>query len=238
RETTPFYPRSPYAVAKIYAYWATVNYREAYGIHATNGILFNHESPLRGETFVTRKITRSVARIVHGLDQQIFIGNLNAKRDWGHAKEYVEAMWRIVQAETPEDYVLATGRTTSVRDFLKLSFGNVGIDLAFEGVDEKEVGFCKKSGKELVKIDPYYFRPTEVDLLLGDASKAKDQLGWEAKISVEDLCKEMVAADLYRVERELSAKGNRAPTAEEHVQNGTLSTLYKSLNSFQETQIY
>ncbi len=234
KETTPFYPRSPYAVAKLYAYWATVNYREAYGIHATNGILFNHESPLRGETFVTRKVTRAVARIAHGLDQKIFVGNLDAKRDWGHAKEYVEGMWRIVQAENPDDFVLATGVTTSVRDFIRLSFSHVGTQLDFEGEGVNEVGRCSKTGKELVKIDPYYFRPTEVDLLLGDASKAKKVLGWEAKITVEQLCKEMIAADLYRVERELTATGNREPTAEELIQKDILPSLHKSLLNFEE----
>lgn len=196
RETTPFYPRSPYAVAKLYAYWITVNYREAYGMHATNGILFNHESPLRGETFVTRKITRAVAAIETGSQSTLYLGNLDAKRDWGHARDYVEGMWRIVQHETAEDWVLATGTTTSVRRFVELAFAEVGKALAWsgEGVDEK--GHCAQSGKLLVAIDPRYFRPTEVDLLLGDPSKAKQKLGWEHSSTMEDLVREMVAADL------------------------------------------
>ena len=196
RETTPFYPRSPYAAAKLYAYWITVNYREAYGMHASNGILFNHESPLRGETFVTRKITRAVAAIETGTQSTLYLGNLDAKRDWGHARDYVEGMWRIVQHETAEDWVLATGTTTSVRRFVELAFAEVGTSLVWsgEGVDEK--GHCARSGKLLVAIDPRYFRPTEVDLLLGDPSKAKQKLGWEHSSTMEDLVREMVAADL------------------------------------------
>lgn len=203
-EKTPFYPRSPYGAAKLYAYWITVNYREAYGIYASNGILFNHESPLRGETFVTRKITRAVARISLGLDQSLSVGNLNALRDWGHAKEYVEGMWRILQHKIPDDFVLATNRTVSVRDFIKMSFQHVGIDIAFEGKNAAEIGRCKKTKRVLVKVDPKYFRPTEVELLKGDATKAKNQLKWTPKISVEDLCREMVEADVYRARQELA----------------------------------
>jgi len=196
RETTPFYPRSPYAAAKLYAYWITVNYREAYGIHATNGILFNHESPLRGETFVTRKITRAVAAIECDTQSTLYLGNLDAKRDWGHARDYVEGMWRIVQHETPEDFVLATGTTTSVRRFVELAFAEVGRSLNWSGIGVDETGTCAKSGQTLVAIDPRYFRPTEVDLLLGDPSKAKQKLGWEHISTMEDLVREMVAADL------------------------------------------
>jgi GDPmannose 4,6-dehydratase len=208
-EKTPFYPRSPYAVAKLYAYWITVNYREAYGMFASNGILFNHESPLRGETFVTRKITRAAARIKFGLDTCLYLGNLDAKRDWGHAKEYVEGMWRMLQAQTPSDYVLASNRTTSVRDFVRMAFAQAGIHLEFRGKAEREEGFCTKTGKVVVKVDPAYYRPTEVDLLIGNAAKAKAELGWEAKISVEELCKEMVLADLYRTEHELKQQSNQ-----------------------------
>lgn len=196
RETTPFYPRSPYAVAKLYAYWITVNYREAYGLHASNGILFNHESPLRGETFVTRKITRAVAAIETGTQSTLYLGNLDAKRDWGHARDYVEGMWRIVQHETAEDWVLATGKTTSVRRFVELAFAHVGKALVWSGEGVDEQGHCAQTGKLLVAIDPRYFRPTEVDLLLGDASKAKQKLGWEHSSTMEDLVSEMMAADL------------------------------------------
>jgi GDPmannose 4,6-dehydratase len=196
RETTPFYPRSPYAAAKLYAYWITVNYREAYGMHATNGILFNHESPLRGETFVTRKITRAVAAIERGTQTTLYLGNLDARRDWGHARDYVEGMWRIVQHETPEDWVLATGTTTSVRRFVELAFAEVGRALEWQGAGVNEVGRCARTGAVLVAIDPRYFRPTEVDLLLGDPSKAKQKLGWEHVSTMEDLVREMVAADL------------------------------------------
>ncbi len=196
RETTPFYPRSPYAAAKLYAYWITVNYREAYGIHASNGILFNHESPLRGETFVTRKITRAVAAIETGRQQRLYLGNLDARRDWGHARDYVEGMWRIVQHETAEDWVLATGTTTSVRRFVELAFAEVGRHIDWQGEGVAETGTCRRTGDVLVAIDPRYFRPTEVDLLLGDPGKAKQKLGWEHRSTMEDLVREMVAADL------------------------------------------
>lgn len=204
-EKTPFYPRSPYAVAKIYAYWITVNYREAYGMFACNGILFNHESPLRGETFVTRKITRAVAKIGLGLQEKVYLGNLNAKRDWGHAKDYVELMWKILQYDMPEDWVIATGVTTSVRDFVRLSFKEIGVEIEFRGTNEKEVGIVVSSsninypveiGQEIVSVDPRYFRPTEVELLIGDATKARTKLDWEPKYTVETLCAEMVRADL------------------------------------------
>jgi len=202
RETTPFYPRSPYAAAKLYAYWITVNYREAYGIHASNGILFNHESPLRGETFVTRKITRAVAAIELGRQQKLYLGNLDAKRDWGHARDYVEGMWRIVQHETAEDWVLATGTTTSVRTFVELAFAEIGRSIAWSGTGVDEVGRCAASGEVLVAIDPRYFRPTEVDLLLGDPAKAKAKLGWEHTSTMEDLVREMVAADRVEAARD------------------------------------
>ncbi|MET3438004.1 GDP-mannose 4,6-dehydratase [Sphingomonas sp. 1185] len=196
RETTPFYPRSPYAVAKLYAYWITVNYREAYGIHASNGILFNHESPLRGETFVTRKITRAAAAISLGRQQMLYLGNLDAQRDWGHAREYVEGMWRIVQADTPDDFVLATGETTPVRTFVEWAFEDAGIGLRWEGEGVDEKGYCRDTGRLLVAIDPRYFRPTEVELLIGDATKARETLGWTHKTSPRDLAREMVQADL------------------------------------------
>jgi GDPmannose 4,6-dehydratase len=204
-ESTPFYPRSPYAVAKLYAYWITINYREAYGMYACNGILFNHESPLRGETFVTRKITRAVSAIVKGKQEKLYLGNLDAKRDWGHAKDYVDAMWRILQQDKPEDYVIATGVTTTVRDFVKLAFSEVGIELSFtgEGVDEKgAILSCSNPAYQLpigtivVAVDPEYFRPTEVDLLIGDASKANTKLGWKPKYDLAGLVKEMMAKDL------------------------------------------
>ena len=195
-ETTPFYPRSPYAAAKLYAYWITVNYREAYGMFATNGILFNHESPLRGETFVTRKITRAVAAIECGSQQTLYLGNLDAKRDWGHARDYVEGMWRIVQHETAEDWVLATGTTTSVRVFVELAFAETGKRILWRGEGVNETGLCAETGRTLVAVDPRYYRPTEVDLLLGDATKARIRLGWEATTGMEQLVKEMVAADL------------------------------------------
>jgi len=217
-ETTPFYPRSPYAVAKLYAYWITVNYREAYNMYAVNGILFNHESPLRGETFVTRKITRGVARIALGLQDKIYLGNLNAKRDWGHAKDYVEAMWLILQQPRPEDYVIATGITTSVRDFVRMAFAEVGIELEFKGKDEKEVAVvaaCNNpeyqlpKGKEVVLVDPRYYRPTEVDLLIGDPSKAQRQLGWKPKYNLPALVKEMVENDveLFKKDKLLQDNG-------------------------------
>ncbi|MHA8074797.1 GDP-mannose 4,6-dehydratase [Aquirufa sp. HETE-40SA] len=204
-ETTPFYPRSPYAVAKLYGYWITVNYREAYGMFAVNGILFNHESPLRGETFVTRKITRGVAQIALGQEKKIHLGNLDAKRDWGHAKDYIEAMWLILQQDTPEDYVIATGITTTVREFIRLSFAEVGIEVAFsgEGVNEKgTVVSCANPayqvpvGQEVIAIDPRYFRPTEVELLIGDPTKAKEKLGWTLKYDLAALVKDMVQADV------------------------------------------
>ena len=196
RETTPFYPRSPYAAAKLYAYWITVNYREAYGMHASNGILFNHEGPTRGETFVTRKITRAVAAIEHGRQDCLYLGNLDAKRDWGHARDYVEGMWRILQQDEADDYVLATGETHSVREFVELAFGHVGrgIEWRGEGVDEE--GICQKTGKVVVRIDPRYFRPTEVDLLLGDPSKARAKLGWTHTTAFPDLVRDMVMSDL------------------------------------------
>lgn len=205
KETTPFYPRSPYAVAKMYAFWITVNYREAYNMFACNGILFNHESPLRGETFVTRKITRGVAQIALGKLDKIYMGNLDAKRDWGHAKDYVEAMWLILQQDTPEDFVIATGQTTPVRDFIRMAFNEVGVELEFkgEGVNEKAVvaqvnnpNYKFHVGQEVVNIDPAYFRPTEVDLLIGDPTKAKSKLGWSPKYSLQEMVTEMVAADL------------------------------------------
>jgi GDPmannose 4,6-dehydratase len=204
-EKTPFYPRSPYAVAKMYAYWITVNYREAYNMFACNGILFNHESPLRGETFVTRKITRAASRIALGLQETVFLGNLNAKRDWGHAKDYVEAMWLMLQQEQPEDFVIATGVTTSVRDFVKLAFNEVGIELVFEGENEQEIGkvvnctnpnYQVAIGKEVVKIDPRYYRPTEVDLLIGDATKCNQKLGWKPKYNLQGLVHEMMEYDV------------------------------------------
>jgi GDPmannose 4,6-dehydratase len=196
RETTPFYPRSPYAAAKLYAYWITVNYREAYGMHASNGILFNHESPLRGETFVTRKITRAAAAIALGQQDKLYLGNLDAKRDWGHAREYVEGMWLMMQQDEPDDYVLATGVTTEVRDFVRWAFEDAGISLEFRGEGIEEKGFSTIDGRCLVEVDPTYFRPTEVELLLGDPSKAHEKLGWTHQTSVRDLAREMVEADL------------------------------------------
>ena len=195
-ETTPFYPRSPYAAAKLYAYWITVNYREAYGVHASNGILFNHESPIRGETFVTRKITRAVAAIHHGKQDRLYLGNLDAKRDWGHAREFVEGMWLMLQQDEPGDYVLATGECHTVRAFVDAAFAEVGtkIEWSGEGVDEK--GVCAKTGKVLVEVDPRYFRPTEIELLIGDPTKAKRQLGWSAKVHFADLVAEMVREDV------------------------------------------
>jgi GDPmannose 4,6-dehydratase len=196
RESTPFRPRSPYAAAKLYAYWITVNYREAYGLHASNGILFNHESPLRGETFVTRKITRAVAAIVRGQQQSLYLGNLSAQRDWGHAREYVEGMWRMLQQPRGDDYVLATGVTVSVRQFAEWAFEEAGIAIDWQGSGVDERGYDRASGKCLVQVDPRYYRPTEVELLLGDASKARQVLGWSATTGVRDLVREMVRADL------------------------------------------
>lgn len=218
KETTPFYPRSPYGVAKLYAYWITVNYREAYNMYAVNGILFNHESPLRGETFVTRKITRGVAKIALAMQDCIYLGNLDAKRDWGHAKDYVEAMWLILQQEKPEDYVIATGITTSVRDFVRMAFREVGIELEFKGEGSNEKGYVVSSsnpefkvtkGKEVVAVDPNYFRPTEVDLLIGDPTKAKTQLGWKPKYDLPMLVNDMVSSDvkLFKKEKLLQDAG-------------------------------
>ncbi|MCC5906612.1 MAG: GDP-mannose 4,6-dehydratase [Balneolaceae bacterium] len=224
-EKTPFYPRSPYAVAKIYAYWITVNYREAYNMFACNGILFNHESPRRGETFVTRKITRAAAKIALGLQDELHIGNMDSRRDWGHAKDYVEAMWLMLQQEEPEDFVIATGKTTTVRDFIRHSFNRVGISLRFEGKNNEEVGiikkidkngyaslengFSKKVGDVVIRVDPRYFRPTEVDLLIGDAEKAKKKLGWKPSHNLESLIDDMVQADieLFKKEKTLVKNG-------------------------------
>ncbi len=213
-ETTPFYPRSPYAVAKLYAYWITVNYREAYNMYACNGILFNHESPQRGETFVTRKITRATAKIALGMDNCLFLGNLDAKRDWGHAKDYIEGMYLILQQEKPQDFVLATGITTTIRDFVKMSFAELGIVLEFRGKNEAEEGYVIKNngeykleeGKIVVKVDPKYYRPTEVDLLIGDPTKAMTQLGWKPKYDLSLLVKEMVASDLSLFKKEFYIK--------------------------------
>lgn len=211
RESTPFYPRSPYAVAKLYGYWITVNYREAYGMYACNGILFNHESPLRGETFVTRKITRATARIVLGLQQELYLGNLDAKRDWGHAKDYVEAMWRMLQQEKPEDYVIATGVTTTVREFVRLAFAEVGVEVTFEGQGISEQGVVTAChhpdyqlpvGTVIVRVDERYFRPTEVELLIGDPTKAKSQLKWEPRYDLPSLVGEMMQADLKLFHRD------------------------------------
>jgi GDPmannose 4,6-dehydratase len=205
RETTPFYPRSPYAVAKLYGYWITVNYREAYGMYACNGILFNHESPLRGETFVTRKITRGAAAIALGLQDKLYLGNLDARRDWGHAKDYVEAMWRILQQDVAEDYVIATGITTPVRDFVRMAFDELGIELEFTGKGAEEIAvvtacrnkeFILPIGKEVVAVDAAYFRPTEVELLIGDPTKAKTKLGWEPKYDLAELVREMMLSDV------------------------------------------
>jgi GDPmannose 4,6-dehydratase len=221
KETTPFYPRSPYGVAKLYGYWITVNYREAYGMYACNGILFNHESPTRGETFVTRKITRAVAKIALGLQDCLYIGNLDAQRDWGHAKDYVEAMWLMLQQDKPEDFVIATGSTTRIRDFIILAFTEAGIQIAFEGTAENEVGVVVSTnrvikpetrliakGQVVVKIDPKYYRPTEVDLLIGDASKAKKKLGWQPRYTLVEIVKEMVESDLRLFEKQQFLKNN------------------------------
>ena len=208
RETTPFYPRSPYGVAKLYAYWITVNYREAYGFHASNGILFNHESPIRGETFVTRKITRAVAAIRLGLQQRLYLGNLDAKRDWGHARDYVEGMWRMLQEDRPDDYVLASGETHSVREFVELAFKEIGRTLDWQGEGLAEKGLDAASGEVLVEIDPRYFRPSEVDHLIGDPTKAHEVLGWRHRVSFPELVREMVTADLETVKAE-SARQSR-----------------------------
>jgi GDPmannose 4,6-dehydratase len=210
-ETTPFYPRSPYAVAKLYAFWITRNYREAYGIYACNGILFNHESPLRGETFVTRKITRAAAKIHLGIQEKLFLGNLDAQRDWGHAKDYVEGMWMMMQQDEPDDFVLATGKTVSVKKFCELAFGHVGIEIEWTGSGAEEKGINKKNGKVIIEVDPKYFRPTEVDLLIGDPSKAKRKLGWEHKHTLEQLVTEMMKADveLFTRDQYLRAGGHK-----------------------------
>ncbi|TNC14011.1 GDP-mannose 4,6-dehydratase [Methylobacterium terricola] len=204
-ETTPFYPRSPYAAAKLYAYWIVVNYREAYGMHASNGILFNHESPLRGETFVTRKITRAVAAIRHGLQDTLYLGNLDARRDWGHAREYARGMWMMLQQETPDDYVLATGETTLVRDFVTAAFAEADIALDWSGHGVEERARCARTGRVLVEVDPRYFRPTEVDLLIGDPTKAREKLGWSHETTWRELCAEMVRHDLATIAREQRA---------------------------------
>ncbi|MBS5978884.1 MAG: GDP-mannose 4,6-dehydratase [Dysgonomonas mossii] len=238
KEATPFYPRSPYAVAKMYAYWITVNYREAYGMHASNGILFNHESPLRGETFVTRKVTRAVARIVLGLQDKVYMGNLSSKRDWGHAKDYIKAMYLILQQDTADDYVISTGVTTTIRDFIKMSFLEVGVDVEFRGEDEKEEGyivgvdenkfskivgaeylegFIKRIGQSVVGVDPAYFRPTEVDILIGDNTKARTKLGWEPTYDLKALCQDMVVHDVELMKKE------------EYLKNGG----YRILNYFE-----
>jgi GDPmannose 4,6-dehydratase len=210
-ETTPFYPRSPYAVAKMYAYWITVNYREAYGMYACNGILFNHESPIRGETFVTRKITRATSRIGLGLQDKVYLGNLDAKRDWGHAKDYVRMMWMILQADTPEDWVIATNKTTSVRDFVRMCFKHIGVELEFKGEGANEKGYIKSCsnpiyqieiGKEVVAVDEKYYRPTEVDLLIGDATKAKEKLGWVPEYDLEALVEDMMQSDLKLMKKQ------------------------------------
>lgn len=202
KETTPFYPRSPYAVAKLYAYWICVNYREAYGIFACNGILFNHESPIRGETFVTRKITRAVSRIKMGLQEKLYLGNLDARRDWGHAQDYVKAMWLMLQQEKPEDFVIATGVTTKVRDFVDMAFRHVGIEIEWQGTGVDEKGIEKATGKILVEVDPRYFRPTEVELLLGDPAKAREKLGWKPETNLQKLVSDMMNADLESTRRD------------------------------------
>ncbi|AVR45267.1 GDP-mannose 4,6-dehydratase [Christiangramia fulva] len=214
-EKTPFYPRSPYGVAKLYAYWITVNYREAYGMYASNGILFNHESPLRGETFVTRKITRAAARIALGLQDKFYLGNLDAQRDWGHARDYVRMMWMILQAEEAEDWVIATGKTTPVREFVRMAFAEVGIELEFKGIGKDEKAYIKtcsnpdfqvEIGKEVLAVDPKYFRPTEVDLLIGDASKAKNKLGWVPEYDLQDLVKDMMQSDVEFMQKDQHLK--------------------------------
>lgn len=224
-ETTPFYPRSPYGVAKLYAYWITVNYREAYNMYACNGILFNHESPLRGETFVTRKITRGVAEIVLGLKSKLWLGNLDAKRDWGHAKDYVVAMWLMLQQQEPQDFVIATGITTSVRDFVQMAFAHAGIQVGFKGTGDQETAIveqvlnadCKVNvGDVVVEVDKRYFRPTEVDLLLGDATKAKEKLGWTPKYTLNELAREMVEADIEFFRKQLLLKQSGYPTLNQY----------------------
>lgn len=206
KETTPFYPRSPYACAKLYGYWITVNYREGYDMFACNGILFNHESPRRGETFVTRKITRAAVRIKLGVEEKLYLGNLDSKRDWGHAKDYVEGMWLVLQQNKPEDFVLATGVTTTIRDFCRMAFNEVGIDVEWKGTGVNEKGINKATGKVIIEVDPRYFRPTEVDLLLGDATKAQKKLGWKTKYDLPALVKEMVSEDLKEAKKEIFLK--------------------------------
>ena len=236
-EKTPFYPRSPYAAAKLYAYWITVNYREAYNMFASNGILFNHESPLRGETFVTRKITMAVARIVAGLQDCLYMGNIDAKRDWGHARDYVEGMWKILNHTKPDDFVLATNNTKSVRDFLKMAFHFAGVDIKFSGSGIDEIAICIKTNKVVMRIDPNYFRPTEVDLLIGDSAKAKEFLNWEPKVNVEDLCKEMVLADLKRITDIRSNESYEIKKVEElsHYEGGFLAWHQKNVLNNQLT---
>lgn len=216
-ETTPFYPRSPYGVAKLYSFWIVKNYREAYGIHASNGILFNHESPLRGETFVTRKITRAAAKISLGMQDTLHLGNLDAQRDWGHAKDYVEGMWRMLQQDHADDYVLATGRTVAIRTFVNMAFAEVGIDLEWQGQGVEEKGLDRQTGAVRVAVDPRYFRPTEVDLLVGDAAKAKAELGWTPTHTLEQLCAEMVASDvaLFKRDKYLLDGGHDVPDQHE-----------------------
>lgn len=211
KETTPFYPRSPYAAAKLYAYWMTVNYREAYGMFACNGIAFNHEGPTRGETFVTRKITRAVAAIKLGVQDRLYVGNIDARRDWGHARDYIEAMWKILQHDTPEDFVLATGEAHSVREFIELAFAETGMDIKWEGSGIDEKGLDSKTGKTLVEIDFHYFRPSEVDIVLGDPSKAREKLGWSHKIGFKELVREMVSSDLKTVAAENNRHLNIGP---------------------------
>jgi GDPmannose 4,6-dehydratase len=208
REHTPFYPRSPYAVAKLYGYWITVNYREAYGMHASNGILFNHESPIRGETFVTRKISRAVAAIHLGIQDRLYLGNLDAKRDWGHARDYVEGMWRIMQQDEPDDYVLATGETRTVREFVETAFSHVGTTVVWKGIGVDEVGINKATGRTIISIDPRYFRPTEVDILIGDATKARTRLNWRPETPFASLVEEMVSSDLARARSEANRRSN------------------------------
>ncbi len=216
KESTPFYPRSPYGAAKVYAYWITVNYREAYGMHASNGILFNHESPMRGETFVTRKITRALARIKMGLQDKLYIGNLNSLRDWGHARDFVEAMWLMLQQDEPDDFVIATGRQHSVREFIELGGAELGMEIEWSGQGVDEIGIDRKTGSQIVAVDQRYFRPTEVETLLGDPSKAKNLLGWAAKISLERLVGEMVAADYETAKRDALVKGAGYRTFDHH----------------------
>jgi GDPmannose 4,6-dehydratase len=216
KETTPFYPRSPYAAAKLYAYWITVNYREAYDFFACNGILFNHESPVRGETFVTRKITRAVARMKLGLQDRLFLGNLDSRRDWGHAKDYVEAQWLILQQDSPDDYVIATGVQHSVREFVEAAFREIGITVRWEGTGKDEKGYDESAGKILVEVDPRYFRPTEVDTLLGDPAKAAERLGWKPRVGFEELVAEMVREDIKEAERDLLCKNGGFKTFSYH----------------------